>query len=190
MKKSLLVLAVAMLSTSAFATNTLNTLTLDFVGGTSQTTCVIDTSLTKNNVRLKTVSINELQDANSVADSSAVDFSVHLKECPRVHFDTITHKTYDSVSVKFDNTSPNITDDGTLKRADGKGSGTRNVQVQISEQQGFINLKTGTIQQVSSLNGVTNGNHKFDFTAKFVSKEGKASAGAFESSIPVMIDYR
>ena len=188
MKKSLLVLAVAMLSVPAFAQTSVD---IGFVGSTKQTTCAIDEVATKKTVRLKTVSINELQQAGAVAENSATDFSIHLTNCPPVHTDPSTSSVFfDNVSVKFDGASPNVTAEGTLKAADGKGWGVRNVEVQISESTGVVNLKNGEVKQVLSLADAVDGKHKFDFTAKFVSKEGKASAGQFESSVPVAITYK
>ncbi|TWV80537.1 fimbrial protein [Moraxella sp. VT-16-12] len=200
MKKSLLVLAVAMLSTSAFADDTLietedptlgitaSTATSGMVkftdGRIIQSTCKIATDSVNKVVQLKSVQSNEFKTVGDVAGS--VEFVLKVADCPNTYVDGETGEKKTKLGIKFTSSS-NITADGRLKNI-ATGVAAEGVELQLlNSGNGVINLNDNTNNDpVQPIGGK---NHILNYVARYVST-GNVYAGKFETNVPFTVQYK
>lgn len=198
MKKSLLVLAVAMLSTVAFAEDEIiadptagfqasgakNGL-LVANGEVRASTCSIENKSLNKVVNLQPVASNELRYTNSVAGLTA--FELAVTGCSHYYMDEDGEKTHVGITFKA---SDNISQNGNLENTIQGNNAARNVEVQLLDADSqVINLNDRDNVQKAQLT-VNTDSHIFQYYAQYVTAGGPAYAGKFSSSIPFEVVYK
>ena len=201
MKKSLLVLAVAMLSVPAFADDgivvadpteqfessgeTRGVLTVN--GKLKQTTCFIEQDSVNKTVTLPDVETQSLVGTNFAGRTA---FTLSLTKCPSYYYDEAGEKKT-SVGITFDRSSNISVETGNLKNTFTQPNAAKNVEVQLLDaNEVAINLRDkDNIQKVSLSSNAKN--HIFQYSAQYVAVAGaEAKAGEFSSNIPFKVVYK
>lgn len=164
MSKSLMAVSLAaLLPASAMAAET-NGGTVNFTGSVVTSACAIGSNSTNMDVELGQVRTATLATAGSEASTSK-DFSIVLEDC-----DTTVSQ---AVAVTFSGT-PDANDPSSLAVGDNGGTGSaQNVAIRLYDEQGTV-VKLGEATSAVSLR---NGENTLNFSAKYFSPKGSATAG-------------
>lgn len=202
MKKSLLVLAVAMLSVPAFANDdalesedpTANFQASGETGGLVkfvngkilQSTCKVEVDSVTKVVQLPSVQSSIFETLGKTAGDTP--FTLNLADCPKTYVDVVTGEKKSRVGIKFTE-SKNITqDNGRLINTATKVP-AKNVELQI--------LSNGSSNPINLNDNTNNDSHQpiggkfqiLSYTARYIST-GDVEAGNFETSVPFIIEYK
>ncbi len=138
--------------------------TVNFSGSMVTSACAIGSSSSNIDVNLGQVRTASLAVAGSEA-STAKSFSVVLEDC-----DTTVST---GVALTFSGT-PDAKDPGSLAVGSNGGTGTaQNVAIRLYDEQGAV-IKLG---EASSITTLRDGINTLNFSAKYYSPAGKATAG-------------
>lgn len=192
MKKALFVastLSLSLLSTAALADDT----HLAVGGVVTNSTCAVDSVDNTVEVYMGENSVNTLNALTKGTAGLAQDFNIKLKECPASYRSTDnTGQLFHNVAVTFVGGGANV-EDGNLKNIAPASKRAENLQVQISDVNGKVDLSS-TASVSSHLqplvkDGAARGDIQFDFKAEYV-RTDLVTPGVFFSHIPFKVDYK
>lgn len=190
MKKSLLVLAVAMLSTVAFANDVVfETSNIEYKNGEiGQSNCTIATESKNKTVNLEKVYSNALREKGATI-GGVRPFELRLTGCPVAYIDSTGEKKT-SVAIKFTESSNIDKATGALRNTASSNTAANNVQLQmLNNDDEVINLSDNSGNtQVGTLS-LENNEISFTFGAQYLSMGG-TTPGKFETSVPFTFEYK
>lgn len=183
----LLSLSLSLLSTAALADDT----HLAAGGVVTNSTCAVDSADNTVKVYMGENSVNTLNALTKGTAGLAQDFNIKLKECPASYRDTTTGQLFHNVAVTFVGGGANV-EDGNLKNIAPASKRAENLQVQISDVNGKVDLSTASASshlQPLVKDGAARGDIQFDFKAEYV-RTDLVTPGVFFSHIPFKVDYK
>ena len=195
MKKILCAVTASVLATTAFAqTSGHGAGQLNVYGKVTQNTCQLAPSSANVQVELGSTPVDQLAKAGSVSARPAKPFTIELINCPASYVVVDGEQAgtkLTQAAVKFA-TSANVTEDGYLKNVSASAAKAENVQVRLLNADAgdeVINLRTNANAPSKNL-ADANGSITFNLKAQLGSKEGNATPGHFQSSVPFEIVYK
>lgn len=136
--------------------------TINFNGSVVTTACAVSADSTNMNVDMGQIRTAALSTAGSEA-SSGKAFSIKLTDCDA--------STYTGVAVTFSGTADET--DASYLQAGSSGSSAQNVAIRLYDASGNP-VKLGTASDVITLR---DGDNSLNFSAKYASPKGGATAG-------------